>query len=430
MSSRGLLFVRRAVAGAVPAFALALVCRSGTFQVLAAFAMFLAVGGVLWWLGSRWAASRRVTWLEGAVDVVVANVAITLVLAEVLLGGYAALSGSVLLVRDGIDAYRLLPHHDYGRLWTNSSGYPSREFDRQRRPGVTRIALLGDSFAVGEVRQDVNLASDIEKLRPAVEIYNFGVHAIGPAGYRVLLETEALAFKPDIVLVALFVGNDLSDTLEDSAGLTLDRFALGRFSRRTWRLLQELYRQRLASAPSPLLLPQLNTPVVPERGFTLSRERFLEVETERLGIARLSRVKDYEPAWRNALAHLRAMKDACSRRGVMLAMTIIPDEFQVNRELLEQLLAAGAIGRDDVDLAGPQRRLLDFCRAEGLSCLDLLPSFEGRQGTYLPQDTHWNEAGNLIAATAIVNWLDGLRPNVTRSSELRLVDERSPLAAR
>lgn len=426
-SRRWFTRLRRVLVCAVLAYALAVSLFSDTPQIIGAAIAFLGAGLLVWWACSRVAAFERAPRLAQAADVTATNVALTLLFMEVSLSIYAAASGSLLLVHDNISAYRLLPNHDYGRLWTNSSGYPSREFVRDRGPGRTRVVLLGDSFAVGSVRQDVNFASGIERLRPDVDVYNFGVSAIGPEDYRVILQTEALAFDPDVVLVAFFVGNDLT---ERPVGPALDDHALGRFSVRGWHLLKEWFRQRASAAPSPRSLPQLSTPAVPEKGFTLSRQRFLELERERMGISRLSLRAAHESGWASALAHLRAMRDECQRRGIVFAVAFIPDEFQVNQALLDELLAFGPVPRDDIDLKLPQRRLLDFCRAEDVPCLDLLPLFEGRRDAYLPQDTHWNETGNLIAAEALAAWLDVLRHDASSASELSLIEHGPPRTTR
>ena len=102
------------------------------------------------------------------------------------------------------------------------------------------------------------------------------------------------------------------------------------------------------------------------------------------------------------------MRDECRRARVKYGIVIIPDEFQANPALHNELVTLGRVPRADIDLALPQRRLLDFCRAEGIACLNLLPSFAGSSDLYLAQDTHWNEKGNLVAAQAIAPWLDGL----------------------
>jgi len=379
---------------------------STTRGIVVATVMLVALCLVGLALLDRVALSSRASRLARVFDVTATNLALTLLLCEIGLSAYGALFGSILLVRDNIDAYRFLPNHDYGRLWTNSSGYPSREFVRERRRGIARIALLGDSFAVGAVRQDVNFASRIEALRPSVEVYNFGVSAIGPEDYHLILRTEALAFDPDVVMVALFVGNDLTDGRTPSGGFELKDRALNVAARRGWRLLRERFRQHGSAHESLFAFRPADNRL--QSGYTLSRQTYLETELERLGISRKSLVAAHEEGWLRALSQLRAMRDECRRARVTFAIAIIPDEFQANPALHDELVTLGPVPRADIDLTLPQRRLLDFCRAEGIACLDLLPLFAGSSDLYLVQDTHWNEKGNLVAAQAIAPWLDGL----------------------
>ena len=111
-------------------------------------------------------------WVLKAALVVAVNVALSLVLGEIVLRVFGATAGHHLLTHDDIDIYRFEPNRDYGRLWTNSYGYASREFEHERRSGTIRLALLGDSFAVGSVRQDDNFASWMERLHPGLEAYS------------------------------------------------------------------------------------------------------------------------------------------------------------------------------------------------------------------------------------------------------------------
>ena len=60
---------------------------------------------------------------------------------------------------------------------------------------------------------------------------------------------------------------------------------------------------------------------------------------------------------------------------------------------------------EELDLERPQRRLTSFFSEREVSCLDLLPDFHGRVDTYAPRDTHWNVAGNRLAAERIAAWL-------------------------
>ena len=398
--------IRRTVVIGTLAYVLAALMFTTTQGILAGTIVLTAMCLLGLPVFFRVALSGRGSRLVSVFDVTATNLALTLLLREIGLSAYGALFGSILLVRDNIDAYRFLPNHDYGRLWTNSSGYPTREFARERRPGIARVALLGDSFAVGAVRQDVNFASRIEGLRPNVEVYNFGVSAIGPEDYHLILRTEALAFDPDVVMVALFVGNDLTDGRAPSGGFELKDRALSIAARRGWRLLRERFRQHSSAHESLFAFRPADDRL--QSGYTLSRQTYLDTELERLGISRISLATAHEDGWLRALSQLRAMHDECRRARITFGITIIPDEFQANPTLHDELVTLGRAPRADIDLTLPQRRLLDFCRTEGIPCLDLLPLFAGSSDLYLAQDTHWNEKGNLVAAQAIAPWLDGL----------------------
>jgi len=398
-------WVRRAVVCGILAYVVSLLLLSGHAAVLPVTAALfvLCLGGAVWW-------SRRTPLDEprrlALADVVATNIAFSLLALELTLRLYSSFAGNTLLIQRNIDAYRLLPNHDYGRLWTNSFGYPSRRFDLGRRPGISRLVLLGDSFAVGSVRQDENFASQIEKIRPDIEVYNFGVHATGPEDYAALLRDEALAFQPDTVLVAFFVGNDAGTRppigtsrpeLEDHPSFLL--------MKRTWRILREWYRLRISADTTSLPLPQLEHPAVPQAGLTLSKQTYLSVEIERLAFVRRSQQSWMTENWRSALSHVAAMARLCRQRGVRFGMVIIPDEYQVNPDVLGEITTRGQVPSDDIDLNLPQRTLTTFCDAERIACLDLLPLFAGRRDSYLKQDTHWNERGNLLAARAISSWL-------------------------
>jgi hypothetical protein len=398
-------WARRAVVCGILAYAVSLLLLSGRVAVLPVTVALAVLGfaGAAWWSRCTPRGDRRFA----LVDVVATNVAFSLLALELMLRLYSSFAGNTLLIQRNIDAYRLLPNHDYGRLWTNSFGYPSRRFDLARRPGISRLVLLGDSFAVGSVRQDENFASQIEKLRPDIEVYNFGVHATGPEDYEALLRDEALAFQPDTVLVAFFVGNDAGSRppvgtsrpeLEDHASFLL--------MKRTWRILREWYRLRISADTTSVALPQLAHPAVPQAGLTLSKQTYLGVEIERLVFVRRSQQSWMTENWRNALSHVGAMARLCRQRGVRFGVVIIPDEYQVNPDVLREITTTGRVPSDDIDLNLPQRTLTTFCGAEGIACLDLLPLLAGRQDSYLKQDTHWNERGNLLAAQAISSWLE------------------------
>ncbi|MGE3809788.1 MAG: hypothetical protein AB7K24_34420, partial [Gemmataceae bacterium] len=332
-------------------------------------------------------------WVRRTVDLMLANVALFLVLGEVVLQTYTALGGRSLLVANNIDARRLRPCTVYGDYWTtNEQGYQSRSFERECRSGVRRLAVLGDSFAVGLVPKEDNFLNRQES--ESLEIYNFGVPGIGPADYLHILEHEVWTYRPDEVLVCVFVGNDV---LHPSATGPLSRSAPERsklylLSRRLRRIVREWRSQG-----------QLDFMRRPRSNF--NHETYVGHELSLLPMCRKTTTELVAQRWEVALSSLAGIIDACRRHHTPVRFVLIPDEFQVDAGLLEEMLVRGSIPRDDVDVSLPQRRLRALFDEYGVRCLDLLPGFAGRPGLYHPNDSHWNKAGNHLAAQLLAAWM-------------------------
>jgi hypothetical protein len=115
--------------------------------------------------------------------------------------------------------------------WTNEPGYVSdravpfqitinsiglrgaREYSRDASPGVTRIALFGDSLAFGEeVDDDETIGAHLERQRDGLEVLNYGVHGYGLGQSVLRLELEGGELDPDhYLLTVLFPENLVRD---------------------------------------------------------------------------------------------------------------------------------------------------------------------------------------------------------------------------
>lgn len=102
-------------------------------------------------------------------------------------------------------------------LRTNSQGMRAdAEFPLEKPEGTLRIAVLGDSFAMGYGvnLEDTSLSileSILEsELQCDVEILNFAVSGFGPAEQLIVLEAEAMQYDPDLVL-QYYTSTDLVD---------------------------------------------------------------------------------------------------------------------------------------------------------------------------------------------------------------------------
>ncbi|MFO0982215.1 MAG: SGNH/GDSL hydrolase family protein [Planctomycetota bacterium] len=119
------------------------------------------------------------------------------------------------------------------RLSTNSQGLRGeREFTYERRPGVPRILLLGDSFTFGDdVADDECYAGQLQALLPGCEVLNLGVHGYGHDQMLIYLREEGVKYHADLVILG-FVHQDMFRNV-----LAFRDFAKPRFELRAGQLV-------------------------------------------------------------------------------------------------------------------------------------------------------------------------------------------------
>jgi hypothetical protein len=318
-------------------------------------------------------------------------------------------------VSSWIAAHRLRPGSLRFGFPVNSRGFYDAE------PPATRphnlVVVIGDSFGASAVPHAHHYTTVAEAALPGCEFYNVGVAGADPRHYLTLLEEEALPLHPDLVVVALFVGNDLcfdETEAQPSAGVLVwlgERRAsvLAEFCRRFVRLRAEARRQAEAGLPAATQADGADR-VPPERLAehfpwvadpllelpTFSESAFRMLERERV-LATSSTASYPALSWLVRL-HERAQP-------VPLLFLLIPDEFQVEDAVWEDATAGltGELARDR-----PQQVLAEFFTARGFDFLDLLPVLraaeplaDGRRHVYVLRDTHWNTRGNALAGQAL-----------------------------
>ena len=98
---------------------------------------------------------------------------------------------------------------------TNSAGFRGPERTREKPPGVFRIALIGDSFAMGwNVLEADTYAARLERAFAAqgapVEVLNFGLAGLDAVEVVERFHRLALGYDPDLVIYG-FTVNDLEN---------------------------------------------------------------------------------------------------------------------------------------------------------------------------------------------------------------------------
>jgi hypothetical protein len=98
----------------------------------------------------------------------------------------------------------------------NSKGLRDKEHDYEKKPGVRRILVLGDSFAWGygvsneEIFTEV-LERKLAKCTSPVEVINSGVSGWGTDQEYLFLISEGYRYSPDLIVLALYLANDLEN---------------------------------------------------------------------------------------------------------------------------------------------------------------------------------------------------------------------------
>ena len=324
---------------------------------------------------------------------IVGIAAITLVLLEVALRITNAISPSFIFYADSYGRYRGRPGAAHHGSALNSRGFNDQERSVERPPQVTtRIVALGDSFAFGIVPRPGNYLTLIEQsLSPErpVEVINLGVAGTEPRDYRAIFVDEGLQFRPDLVLISAYIGNDLEVRrprwYERSYVTTLVNFL--------WNLHRA--RQTVVVSEGALAPYGDDEPSMDERTF----ER---IQMERAWLY-TSADDTLSAAAARAVADLVEIRDLARGIGADCIVVLIPDETQVSQALQREV--ARAWGRDSIDFTRPTRVVAAALASAGLPAIDLLPAFQkAGDGVrlYKPRDTHWNMAGNRVAAEAIL----------------------------
>jgi len=321
-----------------------------------------------------------------------------------------------------LERHRFEPGQVFLGTACDSRGFHDVPCDRG--PGGRFVSSIGDSFSIGIVPHYHHYTTVAERILGDVEIDNLGVNACGPLEYNVLLETQALPRDPDLVLYAVFVGNDVLDAAHFRPDHRWARWFYDReflLTLRVWERWRRLAKERaegnladpswldeqlVEPAPEALarrfpwtLDPRLETP-------SFSAEGFLEIEAARARVICDPESTDAYEGFFDALT--RALEIA---GGTPLAVLLIPDEFQVEDALWEAVLGHRAV-RPPIDRDLPQQRIRAWLEARAVPHLDLLPRLravpplgDGNRHLYALRDTHFNTRGNLVAGENLAQFL-------------------------
>jgi len=218
----------------------------------------------------------------------------------------------------------------------------------------------------------------------------------------------------DLILLAVYPGNDFYDSLLGPDAFTLDsgllvmkpqaaerwdgydglagrpekRATVRQASRRPWprRLLArshawQVFRSMLVQTSKTL------HPSLPQAWF----------------------LRRYPPEMRQALEvttrHLDRVLAETTRRRLPLVLVVIPSSLEVDDEEWRAWLEHTGFSEALFDRSRPRRFMLEWARSRGVDALDLLPVLRGPQRVYYRTDFHWNDLGHARAGEKTARFL-------------------------
>ena len=188
-------------------------------------AVLLAAGvclGTFCFAPLSWNEKALIVLVSTGLSLVVAESVLRLALGPRFLATYQRDDRVLYRLVPGAERINVLPPAEGGtviRYRINSQGFRGAEL---APPGEsTRVLVYGDSFIQGDFSPTGETFTDQLQGRLAtqmgkrVEVVNAGVAGYGPDQELRRMKDELPALKPDLVIVAIYAGNDFGDLLRD-----------------------------------------------------------------------------------------------------------------------------------------------------------------------------------------------------------------------
>jgi hypothetical protein len=311
----------------------------------------------------------------------------------------------------------------------NHDGFRGPDYAKAKPPGVVRIAVIGDSYTQAiQVAEDKTFTAvagrelaDCPRLKgKRVEAMNFGVDGYGTAQELVTLQRKVWAYSPDIVVLAIFLGNDVrnnSVVLEpdqcrpfwvyDGDQMRLTGPFIDSPSFKLWCMARFDYRDlRLLDLFS-------NTWEIVKGGHSGPTAEHPVEQAINYSIYSAPAQRSWQDAWRVTEGLITAVRDESVHHGATFLALTEDTGIQVwphpaMREKFQKRLGVS-------DLFYPDRRIAALGSREGFAVLNLAPPLQRYAEEHqvflhgfknMPMGFgHWNEVGHAAAGHLIAQKL-------------------------
>jgi hypothetical protein len=292
-------------------------------------------------------------------------------------------------------------------LATNALGFRDVPHGKKAM-GVTRVAVLGDSFVFGSgVKQDEPLTRRLAALLgPSFEVVNLGVAGYGTDQALLTLRRWGPRLSPDVVLAGFFWNDVMENASAEMYGMQKPRFVLTGDSLSLVPPGAAPERSAAARLDAALgarsHLWSLARRVLKRRGGVEPEER--EERPVMVDLSLRASPPAREPEFALTWALLGALAREARALGATPLVFTVPPRFLVDDAVKAKVLKIYGLGDDALD-EDAFSRMKEACRRLDLPIVDLLPGFReaarAGEALFLPTGIHWSAKGHALAARVL-----------------------------
>ena len=335
-------------------------------------------------------------------------------------------------LRPGLEAW--YTNEGKALVRVNATGMRDRDHPVEKAANVYRIAVLGDSYAealqvAAEEAFWAVLPRELERCGFAggrkIEVLNFGISGYGTAQELALLESRALRYRPDLVLLQFTNGNDVSN----------NHYALeAKKTRPFYRLNPDgsLWRDDSFTSSAPFAEHSSRRNELLRRAADYSRVLqlvrsvqsgmlFRQAHADGAGVEQgleavvlaAPREPNWEEAWTITERLIAKAADTAKRGGAQFLVVTVPYAIQVHPDAAVRKALEAKLGV--ADLFYPDNRVAGFAKRHGIQsvplALEMQRLAEERKAYFHGFDNigmgrgHWNAEGHRTAAELIARHL-------------------------
>ena len=322
-----------------------------------------------------------------------------------------------------------------GKVFINSDGLRDVEHNLKKPVNTIRVAILGDSFAEArslnfedtfwhKLESNLNRCKKFHKGKQ-IEVINFGVSEYGTTQQYLTLKHNAWKYDPDLIVLAFYSGNDVSDNskklskkkyrpyflFNDEGGYEIDKSYL---TSKPYKILSSSPGKIFIQISQYSRIAQLFREVYVQMYFKnkkSEKQNTIQKTTLVEGNVYNPINADWQKAWTTTEKIIKLINLEVKNKKKEFILVSLSTPIQVNPDIekVKNFKKKNGIK----DLFYPEKRLNDFSKKNSIKFIQIAEKmktiateksifFHGFENTKMGTG-HWNKSGHEIASKLISN---------------------------